>query len=96
MPVARPRAHKVRNKLPAGALVASWICLLSVGLIAPVTVSAQELRVTLLGTGTPNPHPERFGSATLVEAGSQRLLFDAGRGGTIRLNQLGIPMREVT
>jgi ribonuclease Z len=54
------------------------------------------MRVTLLGTGTPNPHPERFGPATLVEAGSQRLLFDAGRGVTIRLNQLGIPMREVT
>ena len=31
-----------------------------------------------------------------MEAGSQRLLFDAGRGVTIRLNQLGIPMREVT
>lgn len=54
------------------------------------------MRVTLLGTGTPNPQPERFGPATLVEAGSQRLLFDAGRGVTIRLNQLGIPMREVT
>ena len=65
-------------------------------LAAPAGSQAESMRVTLLGTGTPNPHPERFGPATLVEAGSQRLLFDAGRGVTIRLNQLGIPMREVT
>ena len=65
-------------------------------LAAGADLRAESMRVTLLGTGTPNPHPERFGPATLVEAGSQRLLFDAGRGVTIRLNQLGIPMRDVT
>ena len=54
------------------------------------------IRVTLLGTGTPNPHPERFGPSTLVEAGSKKLLFDVGRGATIRLNQLRIPMREIS
>ena len=70
--------------------------LLAIVLVTPVGSEGQSMRVTLLGTGTPNPHPERFGPATLVEAGSQRLLFDAGRGVTIRLNQLGIPMREVT
>ena len=73
-----------------------WAGLLVVGLGAAANSQAQSMRVTLLGTGTPNPHPERFGPSTLVEAGSQRLLFDAGRGVTIRLNQLGIPMREVT
>ncbi len=60
-----------------------------------VAAPAQPIKVTLLGTGTPNPHPERFGPSTLVEAGSQKLLFDAGRGATIRLNQLRIPLRDV-
>ena len=46
------------------------------------------IRVTLLGTGNPRPSLERFGPATLVEAGETRLLFDAGRGATIRLFSL--------
>ena len=37
---------------------------------------ADDFRVTLLGTGTPNPRPERFGPSTLVEAGPQKLVFD--------------------
>lgn len=62
---------------------------LAMALLAPAESRAGSMRVTLLGTGTPNPHPDRFGPATLVEAGEQRLLFDAGRGVTIRLNQFG-------
>ncbi|MCC6889843.1 MAG: MBL fold metallo-hydrolase [Hyphomicrobiales bacterium] len=53
---------------------------------------ADGLCVTLLGTGTPIPRPDRFGPATLIEAGGQRLLVDAGRGATIRLYQLGVPL----
>ena len=51
--------------------------------------------VTLLGTGTPEPDPHRFGAATLVEAGGLRFLFDAGRGAAIRLNQLKIPLGSI-
>ena len=51
-----------------------------------------DFTVTLLGTGTPVPRPDRFGSATLVEAGDQKLLIDAGRGAAIRLFQLDIPI----
>ena len=57
--------------------------------------SGATLRVTLLGTGTPLPVPDRFGAATLVEAGGQALLFDAGRGAATRLYQLGIPLGAV-
>ena len=78
------------------ARILAVLGVLAIALIAPAESRAESMRVTLLGTGTPNPHPDRFGPATLVEAGEQRLLFDAGRGVTIRLNQLGIPMREVT
>jgi ribonuclease Z len=55
-----------------------------------------DIKVTLLGTGSPIPDPQRFGPATLVQAGGQNLLFDAGRGVTTRLYQLKIPFREVT
>jgi len=54
--------------------------------------AAADFKVTLLGTGVPTPRPDRFGPSTLVEAGEQRLLIDAGRGATIRLYQLGVPM----
>jgi ribonuclease Z len=67
-------------------------------LAAPALGRAQQsapsgsITVTLLGTGTPGLNPARFGPATLVEAGGLRLLFDAGRGCTIRLGQLRIPL----
>src|SRR5215472_13093088 len=51
-----------------------------------------DFTVTLLGTGTPVPRPDRFGSATLIEAGDQKLLIDAGRGAAIRLYQVDVPM----
>ncbi len=56
---------------------------------------AQDFKVTLLGTGSPFPDPNRFGAATLVEAGPEKLLFDAGRGATIRLNQIGVPIGSI-
>ena len=54
-----------------------------------------DFKVTLLGTSTPNPLPDRFGPSTLVEAGTEKLLFDCGRGATIRLWQLKIPLGTV-
>jgi ribonuclease Z len=54
-----------------------------------------DFRVTLLGTGTPIPVPDRLGPSTLVEAGDQKLLFDAGRGASIRLHQLGVPIGSI-
>jgi ribonuclease Z len=54
-----------------------------------------EFKVTLLGTGTPIPRPDRFGPSTLIEAGDQKLLIDAGRGTTIRLYQLRVPMGRI-
>src|SRR5712691_8458044 len=51
-----------------------------------------DFKVTLLGTGVPIPSPDRFGPSTLIEAGDQKLLIDAGRGASIRLYQLHVPM----
>jgi ribonuclease Z len=66
-------------------------------LTAGMSDAAQsDFRVTLIGSGNPVPAVDRFGPATLVEAGDQKLLFDAGRGATIRLWQLKIPFSKVT
>jgi ribonuclease Z len=59
------------------------------------TAARSNFRVTLLGTGTPVPEADRFGPSTLVEAGAQKFLFDAGRGATIRLFQLHVPLSQV-
>jgi ribonuclease Z len=50
----------------------------------------ESIKVTLLGTGTPQPLMERFGPSILVQAGREILLFDAGRGCLQRLRQLHI------
>ncbi len=47
--------------------------------------------VVLLGTGSPIPHPERAGPATLVKAGGANLLIDTGRGVIMRLMGAGTP-----
>ncbi|MFL5103835.1 MAG: MBL fold metallo-hydrolase [Xanthobacteraceae bacterium] len=56
---------------------------------------SSDFTVTLLGTGVPTPRPDRFGPSTLIQAGDQMLLIDAGRGATIRLYQLGVPMGRI-
>lgn len=53
------------------------------------------MEVTLLGTGTPRPSIERFGPATVVEANGRFIIFDSGRGTTIRLQQAGIPLSKI-
>ena len=58
-------------------------------------MTASDFRVTLLGTGVPIPSPDRFGPCTLVEAGDQKFLIDAGRGATIRLYQLKLPIGRI-
>lgn len=69
--------------------------LISTGMLQRVSHAQETFRVTLLGTGTPRPDPQRFGPATLVELGNQKLLFDAGRGVPIRLSQLRMPLASV-
>lgn len=66
-------------------------------LIGVTTAAAQEppLKVTLLGTGCPPAVMNRFGPSTLVEAGQQKFLFDAGRGAMQRLVQLGVRWQDV-
>ncbi|MEZ5290931.1 MAG: MBL fold metallo-hydrolase [Vicinamibacterales bacterium] len=50
---------------------------------------ATELRATFLGTGAPRPSLDRYGPATLIEAGTERVLVDPGPGLRERLLQAG-------
>jgi ribonuclease Z len=59
-------------------------------------LSAQEITVTLLGTGGPELTPDRQGAATLVSAGGQMLLFDTGRGVMQRLYESRVKITQVT
>ncbi|UVA78400.1 MBL fold metallo-hydrolase [Pandoraea commovens] len=64
--------------------------------IGSTSASAETMRVTLLGTGTPILNINRFGISVLVEAGTQKLLFDAGRGVAMRLHQRQVPLRDIS
>src|SRR5689334_12651317 len=57
--------------------------------------AAQQFKVTLLGTGSPEPRMDRFGPSILVEAGDTKLLFDCGRGAAQRIGQLKIPFTDI-
>jgi ribonuclease Z len=63
--------------------------------LAPAFASSQEIKVTLLGTGAPPPVMPRFGPSTLVEAGGQKFLIDAGRGALQRLGQIEVRWQDV-
>ncbi|HZQ95992.1 MAG TPA: MBL fold metallo-hydrolase [Candidatus Sulfotelmatobacter sp.] len=81
------RGHDVRYR----AFFILWILSTAVA----VAASGQNLRVTLLGTGSPQPRMDRFGPGILVEAGDKKLLFDCGRGVTQRIEQIRIRFTEI-
>ena len=64
-------------------------------LTCPVAAQGQDIKITLLGTGCPPAVMNRFGPSTLVEAGGQKFIFDAGRGALQRLNQVKVPWQGI-
>jgi ribonuclease Z len=57
---------------------------------------AQDTRVILLGTGTPNPDPDRMGPAVAVVSGDRAYIVDCGPGVVRRAEQAGITMPQLT
>lgn len=53
------------------------------------------LHVILCGTGSPLPDPARSGPCTLVIAGKQVFLVDAGSGAGRRIGQIGVPLGKI-
>lgn len=48
------------------------------------------MKITLLGTGSPIPDPQRAGAATLVQGDGTTVLADCGRGVLMRLAAAGV------
>ena len=48
------------------------------------------MKITLLGTGSPIPDPNRAGPCTLVQAADQNVMVDCGRGALMRLMAAGV------
>ncbi len=71
------------------------IAAMALALAGKSAAAEGDFTVTLLGTGTPPPLMNRFGPATLVEAGGKMFLFDAGRGATQRMWQLKKPFGQL-
>src|SRR5581483_9924016 len=57
---------------------------------------AQDTRVVLLGTGTPNPDPGAMGPAVAVISSNRVYLVDSGPGVVRRAAQAGIKMEQLT
>lgn len=53
------------------------------------------MKVTLLGTGTSQPDPERVQSGVLIETSSKKILFDIGSGVLHRLVQANVEIAEI-
>ncbi len=79
-----------------GRIVRVVLPALAAGMVQLLAAQTPDFRVTLLGTGTPKPAIDRFGPSTLVEAGPIKFVFDAGRGATQRLAQIGVGFEQVT
>ena len=77
------------------ALFVAAVAPVSAAAAAAAAPQAQHITVTLLGTGCPPAVMNRFGPSTLVEAGEQKFVFDAGRGALQRLTQLAVRWQDV-
>ncbi len=53
------------------------------------------MRITLLGTGCPVVHGERYGPAQVIRHNGNALLVDCGSGVTQRLLEAGVPGRDL-
>ena len=54
------------------------------------------IAITLLGTGSPMPDPNRAGPATLIQAAGEHYLVDCGRGVVMRLVAAGVAPGAIT
>jgi ribonuclease Z len=67
-----------------------------IAILAAPSEASDSLKVVLLGTAVgPLVNLEQFGASTLIEAGSERFLFDCGRSATLRLAQVGVPIGSI-
>lgn len=63
--------------------------------ISPLMAQSDTMKVTLLGTGTPQLNPRRMSYSTLIEAGDDVLMFDAGRAAMLQAKKSGANMKNL-
>jgi ribonuclease Z len=61
----------------------------------PSVPGGDTIKVTLLGTGTPQLNPRRMSYSTLIEAGDEVLLFDAGRAAMLQAKKSGANLKKL-
>ncbi len=62
----------------------------------PVSGGGEDIRLTLLGTGTPSPLLHRAGSSYLVQLADEKILIDCGPFAAHRLLEAGSAPAEIT
>jgi ribonuclease BN (tRNA processing enzyme) len=65
-------------------------------LLLTTAAVAQDTRVVLLGTGTPNPEPDHMGPAVAIVSGDRVYLVDCGPGVVRQAARAGIKMAQIT
>ena len=74
----------MKSRFVVTLIIATWF---SIG-ACQAEDSAPDIVITVLGSGTPIPSATQAGTAILVQAGGEYLMFDCGRACTTRLAQL--------
>lgn len=78
-------------------VIAKSMLMLVFGLVSPMVAHAEAtsvinekvIKLTFFGTGAPRPSADRHGPSILVEAGSRKILIDAGPGVRQRMFEAG-------
>jgi len=65
-------------------------------LVFTLMAVAQDSRIIMLGTGNPNPDPQRMGPSVAVVSGAHVYIVDCGPGVVRRAVQAGIQMEQLT
>jgi ribonuclease Z len=63
--------------------------------VAQSATGSDSIKVTLLGTGTPQLNPRRMSYSTLIEAGDEVLMFDAGRAAMLQAKKSGANLKNL-
>ena len=58
--------------------------------------SQSNVRLVLIGCGTPTPTPDRFGSCVVLEIHDESLMFDCGPAATYKMRRAGILPTDIS
>ena len=59
------------------------------------SLCAEIINVTILGSGNPRPHVNKYGPSILVKTNEYNLICDVGRATLIRLKQVGLNVSDI-